>query len=71
MTQHTEDRARERPASAGGSPPTPPQPPRFGVSPRWIVLFGVLLAINLFISARAMGPESRVRVPYSRSSWSR
>jgi cell division protease FtsH len=65
MTQHTEDRARERPASAGGSPPTPPQPPRFGVSPRWIVLFGVLLAINLFISARAMGPESRVRVPYS------
>ena len=35
------------------------------MSPRWIVLFFVLLAVNLFISARAMGPESRVRVPYS------
>jgi cell division protease FtsH len=35
------------------------------VSPRWIVFFFVLLAVNLFISARAMGPESRVRVPYS------
>jgi cell division protease FtsH len=47
------------------SSPKPPQPPRFGVSPRWVVLFFVLLALNLFISARAMGPESRVRVPYS------
>jgi len=35
------------------------------VSPRWVVLFFVLLALNLFISARTMGPESRVRVPYS------
>ena len=35
------------------------------MSPRWIVFFFVLLAVNLFISARAMGPESRVRVPYS------
>jgi cell division protease FtsH len=64
MAQQTEDNARERPAPTG-SPPTPPQPPRLGVSPRWLVLFFVLLAVNLFISARAMGPESRVRVPYS------
>jgi cell division protease FtsH len=35
------------------------------LSPRWIVFFFVLLAVNLFVSARAMGPESRVRVPYS------
>jgi cell division protease FtsH len=53
------------PPQPRGSSPKPPQPPRFGVSPRWVVLFFVLLALNLFISARAMGPESRVRVPYS------
>jgi cell division protease FtsH len=35
------------------------------MSPRWIVLFLVLLAVNLLVSVRAMGPESRVRVPYS------
>ena len=35
------------------------------MSPRWIAFFFVLLAVNLFISGRAMGPESRVRVPYS------
>jgi cell division protease FtsH len=48
-----------------GSASPPPRPPRFGLSPRWIAFFFVLLALNLFISARAMGPESRVRVPYS------
>jgi cell division protease FtsH len=35
------------------------------MSPRWIGLFLVLLAINLFLTARAMAPESRARVPYS------
>ena len=53
------------PAQPRGSPPTPPRPPLLGLSPRWIVLFFVLLALNLFVSVRAMGPESRVRVPYS------
>ena len=53
------------PAQPRGSPPTPPRPPLLGLSPRWIVLFFVLLAVNLFVSVRAMGPESRVRVPYS------
>jgi cell division protease FtsH len=48
-----------------GSSPTKPDPPRFRVSPRWIVFFLVLLGINLFVSGRAMEPESRVRVPYS------
>jgi cell division protease FtsH len=48
-----------------GTPSTPPQRPRFGFSPRWIVFFLALLALNVFITSRAMGPESRVRVPYS------
>ena len=43
----------------------PPRPPRFGLSLRWIVLFFVLLAVNLLVSVRAMGPEPRLRVPYS------
>jgi cell division protease FtsH len=58
--------AAQTPAPAPrGSSPTPPQRPWFQLSPRWIVFVLALLAINLFISARAMGPESRVRVPYS------
>jgi cell division protease FtsH len=66
MAQQADDRAAETPPPAPrGSSPTPPPGPRFGLSPRWIVFFLVLLALNLFISSRAMGPESRVRVPYS------
>ena len=66
MAQQADDRAAETPPPAPrGSSPTPPQRPRFGLSPRWIVFFLALLALNLFISSRAMGPESRVRVPYS------
>ena len=66
MADQADDRAAEapRPAPRGASP-TPPQRPRFGLSPRWIVFFLALLALNLFISSRAMEPESRVRVPYS------
>jgi cell division protease FtsH len=66
MAQQADDRAAETPPPASrGSSPTPPQRPRFGLSPRWIVFFLALLALNLFISSRAMEPESRVRVPYS------
>ena len=65
MAQQTGDSARERPRPAGGSPPAPSRPPRLGVSPRWIVVIGAVLALNLFISVRAMAPETRVRVPYS------
>ena len=53
------------PTQPRGSPPMPPRPPRFGLSLRWIVLFFVLLAVNLLVSVRAMGPEPRLRVPYS------
>src|ERR687892_270987 len=66
MAQQADDRAAETPPPAPrGSSPTPPQRPRFGLSPRWIVFFVALLAFNLFITSRAMEPESRVRVPYS------
>jgi cell division protease FtsH len=63
--QSADTAATRQPPQDQGSSSTPPRPPRFGLSPRWIVLFFVLLAVNLFISARAMGPEARVRVPYS------
>jgi cell division protease FtsH len=65
MAQQTGDSTRERLRPAGASPPAPSRPPRLGVSPRWIVLIGAVLALNLFISVRAMAPETRVRVPYS------
>jgi cell division protease FtsH len=38
---------------------------RFWLSRRWVVFFLGLLALNLFITTRAMEPASRVRVPYS------
>ena len=44
---------------------TPPRFPRFGLSRRWIVFFLALLAVNVFVTSRAMEPGSRVRVPYS------
>ncbi len=66
MAQQADDRAAETtPPGARGSSPTPPQRPGFRLSPRWIVFFLAVLALNLFISTQAMGPESRVRVPYS------
>ena len=66
MAQQADDRAAETPPpGARGSSPTPPQQPGFRLSPRWIVFFLAVLALNLFIASRAMGPESRVRVPYS------
>ena len=51
-------------------PPTGPAPsgpgrPWYRPSARWIVFFVALLALNVFVSGRAMEPRSRVRVPYS------
>jgi cell division protease FtsH len=65
MATRADDRAAETPTAPRGSSPTPPQGPRFGLSRRWIVFFLALLALNLFVSVRAMEPQSRVRVPYS------
>jgi cell division protease FtsH len=66
MAEQADDRtaASPPPAPRGSSTP-PPQRSRFGLSPRWIIFILALLALNLFVSARVMGPESRVRVPYS------
>jgi cell division protease FtsH len=64
MAQQADDRAAETPPPRGSSP-TPPQQPGFRLSPRWIVFFLAVLGLNLFIASRAMGPESRVHVPYS------
>jgi cell division protease FtsH len=66
MAQQSDDRSANKPPPAPrGSSPKSPQRPRFGMSPRWIVFFLALLALNLFVSTRATQPESRVRVPYS------
>ncbi len=66
MAQQGDDRAVETPPPrARGSSPTPPQNPRFRLSPSWIVFVLAALALNLLIASWAMGPESRVRVPYS------
>ncbi len=66
MSEQADDRPAESPPPAPrGSSPKEPRRPRFGLSPRWIAFFLVLLAVNLFLTTRAMEPESRVRVPYS------
>jgi cell division protease FtsH len=65
MAQQADRAAETPPPGARGSSPTPPQQPGFRLSPRWIVFFLAVLALNLFVASRAMGPESRVRVPYS------
>jgi cell division protease FtsH len=66
MAQQADGRAAETPPPAPrGSSPTPSQRPGFRLSPRWIVFFLAVLALNLFIANRAMEPDSRVRVPYS------
>jgi cell division protease FtsH len=69
MAQQADDRApspdQAPPAPRGSSPPASPERPWFRPGPRWVLFFLALLALNLFIASRAMGPESRVRVPYS------
>jgi cell division protease FtsH len=65
MAQQSDDRPAQPPPAPRGSSPTSPQRPRFGLSPRWIVFFLVLLGVNLLITSLTMGPESRTRVPYS------
>ncbi len=53
------------PAPRGSTPPTDARRPWFRPSPRWIVFFLVVLALNVFLTSRAMEPGSRVRVAYS------
>jgi cell division protease FtsH len=53
------------PPAPRGSTPDPQSRPWWRPSPRWITLFLILLAANIFFTARATEPASRVRVPYS------
>ena len=58
--------SREAPPPAPtGSAPGGARRPWYRPSGRWIAFFVVLLALNFFLSSRAMEPRSRVRVPYS------
>jgi cell division protease FtsH len=52
------------PAPRGSSPGKPPRP-WYQPSPRWIAFFLVVLALNIFLTGRAMEGPSRVRVAYS------
>jgi cell division protease FtsH len=66
MAHQADDRAAEPPPPAQrGSSPTPPRRPWFGLTRSWIVFFLAVLALDLFITTRAMEPEARERVPYS------
>jgi cell division protease FtsH len=53
--------ARQADESQSGPPPRP----WLGLSRRWIVVLVALFALNFLITSQFMGPESRVRVPYS------
>ena len=65
MPPAEDPRKETPPAAPPGSTPNEPRRPWLRLSPRWIVFFIALLAINVFVSSRAMEPQSRVRVPYS------
>src|SRR5262245_45002485 len=58
-------------AAGGEGRQDPPDGPRKSPLPSlrpsrgWVFFFLALLALNIFLSARAMNPASRVRIPYS------
>jgi cell division protease FtsH len=53
------------PSAPRGSSPTTPQRPSLRPGPRWLIFFLAVLALNIFLSTRAMEPTARVRVPYT------
>jgi cell division protease FtsH len=53
------------PPAPRGSSPTTPERPSFRPGPRWLIFFLAVLALNIFLSTRAMEPTARVRVPYT------
>jgi cell division protease FtsH len=67
MTENVDDSATRTPTPAprGSSPTGGPPGPWYRPSPRWIVFFLAVLALNIFVTGRAMEGASRVRVPYS------
>ncbi|MBV9425925.1 MAG: ATP-dependent zinc metalloprotease FtsH [Solirubrobacterales bacterium] len=58
-------RVTPAPDGRGGRQPPSRQPPR--PSPRWLIVVLIigLLALNLWISSKALSPNPRVRIPYS------
>jgi cell division protease FtsH len=63
------ERERKTIMSAPKNPPTSPGEPQqrrgFRISRGWVIFGLVLLALNIWASAAAMRPASRLRVPYS------
>jgi cell division protease FtsH len=53
------------PPAPRGSSPTTPERRSFRPGPRWLIFFLAVLALNIFLSTRAMEPTARVRVPYT------
>jgi len=51
------------PDGRGGQPAKPPR----GPNPRWlaVILIVALLALNFWVSSQVLGPNPRVRIPYS------
>jgi cell division protease FtsH len=64
-TGNDREKSAGAPPAARGSPPKPPELPRFRLSRRWIFFALALLVLNFYVGSRAMQPQSRVRVPYS------
>jgi len=56
-------RVTPAPDGRGGQPAKPPR----GPNPRWLALFFIvaLLALNFWVSSQVLGPNPRVRIPYS------
>src|SRR5262245_37881813 len=66
MADQADGRPPEKtPSGPQGPPPAGAGRPWYRPGTRWIVFFLVILGLNVFLSSRAMEPQSRVRVPYS------
>jgi cell division protease FtsH len=64
-TREDQSKNAGAPPSPRGSSPSPPRPPNFRFSRRWIIFAIGLLLLNFYLGSRATQPTSRVRVPYS------
>ena len=60
-----DQREAATPPAPRGSSPSSPERPSYRPSPRWILFFLAVLALNVFFAMRAAEPASRVRVPYT------
>src|SRR5437764_12273747 len=60
-----DQREAATPPAPRGSSPSSPERPSYRPSPRWILFFLAVLALNVYFAMRAAEPASRVRVPYT------